>query len=170
LFPELSIHAAFEHLDRRRLHGICQMEADDFGGLALRRVVEAMDRHARRLEEAVARREMLLRFALDVKDEAALGDDATGRDRVPVKPGGLAGRETDARALHQAHRRVRRRQAVLEHRLASKLGVAALVHGSIPAVMLESGTPSSMGAFPSPRAPTMRVKLPRLLAFNRVGG
>src|ERR1700722_19894898 len=89
-FPQLRFHAAVEHLDGRRFLRVGQVEADDFGRLARRCVVEPADRGASRLEKPVTGFETLLFFAFDLKDEAALCDHPAGRDRMPVKSGGLS--------------------------------------------------------------------------------
>jgi hypothetical protein len=44
LLAQLTVHAAREHLDRRTLRRVAQIEADDLGRLARRRIVELEDR------------------------------------------------------------------------------------------------------------------------------
>ena len=107
LFPQLAVHASSEHFDRRALVRVGKIEADDFGRLACRRVVELENCVTGRLEEAVAGLEQLNWLAFQLKVKASGRHHADGRDRMAMQSGRLSRREFDPRAFDQANGRVR---------------------------------------------------------------
>ena len=51
---QLAVHAASKHFDRRPLLRVCEVETDDFGGLACRRVIKLENCVTGRFEETFA--------------------------------------------------------------------------------------------------------------------
>src|ERR1700722_16118126 len=118
IFPQLTLQTASKHLDRRALRRICEIEADNLGGLARRCVVELEDRVPGRFEETVAGFEQLNRLAFQLKMKASRRHHADGRDRMAVQSGGLSRSEFDASAFDQANGWVRRGQFLFQERFA----------------------------------------------------
>jgi hypothetical protein len=116
LLAQLAVQASSKHLDRRALLRVGKIEADNFGGLAHRRVVELENGVPGRLEEAVAGFEKLNRLAFELKVEASGRHHAHGRDRMTMHSRRLPRRKFDTGALDQAHGRVRRRQLLFQER------------------------------------------------------
>ena len=117
-FPQLAVQAASEHLDRRALLRVGKIEADDFGRLARRRVVELENRVTGRLEETVAGFEQLNRLAFQLKVESFRPSPPHSRDRMTMQSRRLPRRKFDASAFDQANGWVRRGQFLFQERFA----------------------------------------------------
>jgi hypothetical protein len=100
--------------------GVGEIEADDLRGFCRRGVVKLEHRSAGRLEESITRAQQSRLFAFRLESEAALSYHAHSGHRMAVESSGLPGREPNACALHQANRRIRRRQCLFQQGLALK--------------------------------------------------
>jgi hypothetical protein len=101
IFPQLTLQTASKHLDRRALRRICEIEADNLGGLARRCVVELEDRVPGRFEETVAGFEQLNRLAFQLKMKASGRHHPHSRDRMAMQSSRLPRREFDPCAFDQ---------------------------------------------------------------------
>jgi hypothetical protein len=131
IFPQLTLQTASKHLDRRALRRICEIEADNLGGLARRCVVELEDRVPGRFEETVAGFEQLNRLAFQLKMKASGRHHPHSRDRMAMQSSRLPRREFDPCAFDQAHGRVRGRQLLFQERFAFERREGRVGHGGV---------------------------------------
>lgn len=90
VFAELALHSTLKHLDPRPFRAVGQIETYDFRLCFVGSVIESKDRLARWLEKRIAGAEVPGVFSVDLKGEAAPGDDTARRDRMSMQSGGLA--------------------------------------------------------------------------------